>query len=334
MAGTVYRARPSRRINAVARLTGPYDIQAMDVEGVGVVTNMPPVGPYRGAGQPEAAFFIERLIDLVAGALNLDPVEVRRRNLIPSAAFPYRTVTGAVYDDGNFERALERALELAHYERWREVQRRQPPTDDRRIGVGLATVAAGSGGAGEESGDQRSGPHRGDRGGRHCDGGFHPMVRGLETAFAQIAAEVLGVSPERVRVVHGDTDMLPWGRGTYGSRSLILAGSAAYLALQDARDKVLRIGAHVLGVPREAVAMGDGGVFDAGNQSRVVSLADVAKAADSSDNLPPGMEPGLDFYTEVHDVGERPGLRCPRGDCRSGPYNRRHRSVAVHRRPR
>ena len=283
--------------NAVARLTGPYDIQAMDVEGVGVVTNMPPVGPYRGAGQPEAAFFMERLIDLVAGALNLDPVEVRRRNLIPSAAFPYRTVTGAVYDDGNFERALERALELAHYERWREVQHRQPPTDDRRIGVGLATVAAGSGGAGR-SRETNARVRIEATGEVVIATEASPHGQGLETAFAQIAAEVLGVSPERVRVVHGDTDMLPWGRGTYGSRSLILAGSAAYLALQDARDKVLRIGAHILGVPREAVAMGDGGVFDAGDESRRLSLADVAKAAESSDDLPPGMEPGLDFYTE------------------------------------
>lgn len=282
---------------AVTRLTGPYAIDAVYVEGVGVLTNMPPVGPYRGAGQPEAAFFMERIIDSVAGKLGLDPAEVRRRNLIPQDAFPYSTISGLVYDDGNFELALDRALELSHYDRWREVQHRQSSDDNLRIGVGVATVTTGSGGAGR-SRDTNARVRIDASGEVVISTEASPHGQGVDTALAQIAADVLGVQPEQVRIQHGDTDMLPWGRGTYGSRSLILSGSAAYLALQEARDKVLRIASRMLGRPLDGLELLDGGVVDKEEPSSTVSLEQVAAAAQDVHWLPPDVEPGLDFFTE------------------------------------
>jgi carbon-monoxide dehydrogenase large subunit len=282
---------------AVTRLTGPYAIDAVDVKGVGVMTNMPPVGPYRGAGQPEAAFFMERIIDSVAGKLGLDPASVRSRNLIPQDAFPYDTISGLVYDDGDFERTLDRALELSHYDRWREVQRQQSSDGNLRIGVGVATVTTGSGGAGR-SRDTNARVRIEPSGEVVIVTEASPHGQGVDTALAQIAADVLSISPERVRIQHGDTDMLPWGRGTYGSRSLILSGSAAYLALQEARDKVLRIGAYLLGRPPEGFEVREGRVVDKEDPSIAVSMGDVTVAAQQAERLPPDMEPGLEFYTE------------------------------------
>lgn len=136
---------PTVPVSTSHRLTGPYTTPAMCVEVHGVVTNKPPTGAYRGAGGPEAAFCMERTIDLIAQDLNLDPAEVRRKNLIPPDAFPYCTPTGITYDSGQYEQALDRALDLSDYAAWRSRSRQQQPTQEPRIGVGLATVVKGTG---------------------------------------------------------------------------------------------------------------------------------------------------------------------------------------------
>src|SRR5919197_3363703 len=139
---------PGPPVNAAHRVAGPYAIPTMDVESLGVLTNKPPTGPYRGAGGPEGAFFMERTIDLIARELQLDPVEVRRRNFIPPMAFPYHTATGLTYDSGEFLPALEQALELADYAGVRQAQKSRGAAEPL-LGVGLATVVKASGGSGE-----------------------------------------------------------------------------------------------------------------------------------------------------------------------------------------
>ena len=139
------QSTPTIPVSTSHRLTGPYLTPAMSVVVQGVVTNKPPTGAYRGAGGPEAAFCMERTVDLIAQDLNMDPAEVRRRNFIPPDAFPYETPTGITYDSGEYESAFDRALELAEYDRWRERARQQSKDSDFLIGVGVATVVKGSG---------------------------------------------------------------------------------------------------------------------------------------------------------------------------------------------
>ena len=219
--------------NAVQRVAGPYAIPAMEVECLGVTTNRPPTGPYRGAGGPEAAVPIERIIDEGARRLGIDPAEIRRRNFIHPDAFPYETATGLKYDSGDFEPALDRALEMAGYSALRKRQ-----TSERgplRTGVGVATVTKASGG---KAGVRKSGA----RVQITPDGrvilftDVSPHGQGTATSFAQIAADVLGVAPDAVETRHGDTDDLASGGGTTSSRGLAVGGNAVYAALLKARE--------------------------------------------------------------------------------------------------
>ena len=221
--------------NAVQRVAGPYAIPAMEVECLGVTTNRPPTGPYRGAGGPEAAVPIERIIDEGARRLGIDPAEIRRRNFIPPDAFPYETATGLKYDSGDFEPALDRALEMAGYSALRKRQ-----TSERgplRTGVGVATVTKASGG---KAGVRKSGARvRITPDGRvilFTD--VSPHGQGTATSFAQIAADVLGVPPDAVETRHGDTDDLAAGGGTTSSRGLAVGGNAVYAALLKARERL------------------------------------------------------------------------------------------------
>ena len=280
--------------NAVHRVAGPYDIRNMDVSCVGVVTNRPPTGPYRGAGGPEAALLTERMMDLIAGELGMDPAELRKRNLIPKEAFPYETATGLTYDSGDFAPAFERALELAEYRKWREAQRSRGP-DDPLIGVGVATVVKAAGGTGQT----RTGTAlvRIEPSGQvNVYTEVSPHGQGSETVFAQIAADSLGVNPEAVRVLHGDTDQLPTGQGTTSSRGLLVGGSAAYVGLQDARQKVLLIAAHLLGCSSEDLVFQEGKAFNRKDPEQVVTLSEIASAAQRPDALPEGVAPGLEFH--------------------------------------
>jgi aerobic carbon-monoxide dehydrogenase large subunit len=277
------------------RLTGPYQTPAMSVQVQGVITNKPSTGAYRGAGGPEAAFCMERTIDLIAQDLNLDPAEVRRRNFIPSEAFPYETPTGITYDSGNYAPTFDRALELSEYYSWRE-QAQQPSErgNEPLIGVGLATVVKGSGGRIPRLTDHARVIIE-PSGQVIVHTGISPHGQGSETTFAQVVADELGVTPADVRVLHSDTDILPAGGGTSGSRGLVAGGTALYLVLQEARQKLAAIASRLLDCPAEAVAFQEGRAFNQQDPERAISFSRVAAAAYDEELLPPGVEPALDF---------------------------------------
>ncbi|MEM4290506.1 MAG: molybdopterin cofactor-binding domain-containing protein [Nitrososphaerota archaeon] len=290
-------------------LSGPYTIQAISVEVVGALTNTAPVDAYRGAGRPEATYILERVMDLVARELGMDPAEARARNFIPKDMFPYRTPIVLTYDSGDYERAFRRALELAEYWRWREEQKRAREAG-RLIGIGLSSYieicglgpsavarATGFGLGLWESTIVRVHP----TGKVTVFTGGHPHGQGEETTFAQIVADKLGIPIEDVDVVHGDTDLVPFGLGTYGSRTTPVAGGAIAIACDRIIEKGRRIAAHLLEVREEDV------VFEAGRyyvkelperQKRIQEVALAAYTAGASE-LPPGTEPGLEatvFY--------------------------------------
>ncbi|WP_089722375.1 xanthine dehydrogenase family protein molybdopterin-binding subunit [Candidatus Entotheonella palauensis] len=285
---------PTVPVSTSHRLTGPYTTPAMCIEVHGVVTNKPPTGAYRGAGGPEAAFCMERTIDLIAQELNLDPAEVRRKNLIPPDAFPYTTPTGIMYDSGQYEQALDRALELSDYATWRSRSRQQVLTQEPLIGVGLATVVKGTGARTPNLAEHaRVIIEPSGRVLLHL--GISPHGQGSETTFAQIVADELGVRPADVQVLHGDTDDLPGGGGTSGSRGLIAGSSAAHVVLQEARQRLILIATHLLDCRPEDVVFQDGEVYDRHHPERSVPFSRIAAMAHDEAQLPPGVERGLDF---------------------------------------
>ena len=205
-----------------------YDIGAIDVELVGVLTNATPVGPYRGAGRPEAAYFTERLVDVVALETGLDPVQLRRRNFIPSSSFPFRTCTGLVYDSGDYQGTLDRALEG-----YRELRRLQAAAraEGRLAGVGMCCFVEPGGIMPGDRPDQAT--VKVEPSGKVTVAvGTSGHGQGHQTAFGQLAAELLGVPFEDVTVVFGDTDLAPFGYGTFGSRSTVTGGTAVFGACE------------------------------------------------------------------------------------------------------
>ena len=286
---------PSVPFLASHRMAGPYKTPAMRVEVVGVLTNKSPTGAYRGAGGPEAAFCMERTVDLIAHDLHLDPVEVRRKNLISPDAFPYTTPTGVTYDSGNYAQGLERVLELADYAYWRAQARQRQGADAPLIGVGLATVVKASGAYGDYRVDSAQ-VHITPAGRVMASTGVSPHGQGSDTTFAQIVADALGIGLSEVQVRHGDTALLPSGGGTGASRGLTVGGSALYTVLQQARQKLVRLAAHLLQCPAEAVVFQDGRVFARQQPAREMTFAEVAAAAYTQERLSPGLEAGLEFH--------------------------------------
>ncbi|MCH7737564.1 MAG: xanthine dehydrogenase family protein molybdopterin-binding subunit [Chloroflexi bacterium] len=295
---------PTIPVSTSHRLTGPYLTPAMSVEVQGVVTNKPPTGAYRGAGGPEAAFCMERTIDLIALDLGLDPADVRRRNFIPPEAFPYDTPTGITYDTGEYESAFDLALKLSEYDKWRERSRQQSKDDDLLIGVGLATVVKGSGARVIRLTDHAR-VIVGPSGDVTVHTGVSPHGQGTETTFAQMTADMLGVTPADVEVLHSDTDVLPAGGGTSGSRGLIAGGSSLHVVLQEAREKLGAIAAHLLECPKEDVVLQERLAFSRRSPQNTVPFERLAEAAYAEELLPPGQEPGLDFRGS-HTLGKSP----------------------------
>ena len=280
-----YFTTPFPLFNAARRITGPYDVPAVRVDLLGVITNKTPVAAYRGTGSPEAAFCIERTLDLIAKDLGLDPAEIRRSNYISKDAFPYKSCTGNMYDSGDYLLALDRALELVEYSAWQEkIKQRRP--GDPYLGVGLATFIKSSGAGGEHR--VESARVRIDSSGQiDVYTGVSPHGQGTETTFAQIAAETLGVDPSQVRVHHSDTAIYPHGIGTSASRGLIIGGSAVQLALKEAREKLAGFASKFFSCPAADIKFSDGEIFDLHHPDTKIPFEKLA-----------GMESGLDFEHE------------------------------------
>ena len=289
-----FMSTPTVPILTSHRLTGPYRTPAMSVEVIGVATNKPVTGAYRGAGGPEAAFCMERAVDLVAQDLGLDPAEVRRRNFIPPDAFPYDTPTGITYDSGEYEKAFDRSLEMSGYHEWRERARQQAGEGGALIGVGIAAVVKGSG-AKVTTLEEHARVVIGPDGDVEAHTGIAPHGQGTETTFSQIVADVLGIAPGDIRVRHSDSAILPRGGGTSASRGMIAGGTVLYMAVQDAREKLLAVAGHLLDCAPENVDLTEGRATDRNDPSRSVPFAQLAAAAHNEELLPPGEEPGLDF---------------------------------------
>jgi carbon-monoxide dehydrogenase large subunit len=222
-----------------------YRLEHFDVELVGVFANTTPIGPYRGAGRPEAAYFTERLVDMLAREMNADPVELRRRNFIPAAAFPYTTVTGLTYETGDYHAGLDLLLEKLNTTSTERLRLAHP---GRLLGRGIATFVEPGGivprapGPDGTVGDKAT-VTIGPDGKVTVAVGTSGHGQGHETAFAQLAADLLGVPYDDVTVVFGDTDTAPFGYGTFGSRSLAAGGTAIYHACQAALDAARRVDA-------------------------------------------------------------------------------------------
>ena len=252
-----FMSTPTVPILTSHRLTGPYRTPAMSVEVIGVATNKSVTGAYRGAGGPEAAFCMERAVDMVAQELGLDPADVRRRNFIAPDAFPYETPTGIIYDSGEYSAVFERSLEMSGYQEWRERSRQQSGDAGSLIGVGIATVVKGSGAKVtflEEHARCIVGPD----GDVEVHTGISPHGQGTETTFAQVVADQLGIAPGDVRVRHSDSAVLPHGGGTSASRGVIAGGTVLYNVVQEAREKLLTVAGHLLDCPSENVDLAEG----------------------------------------------------------------------------
>jgi aerobic carbon-monoxide dehydrogenase large subunit len=273
---------------------GAYRIANTRYRVRGVVTTKAPTGPYRGAGRPEAAYYIERVMDLLAARLGIDPAEIRRRNFI--AAFPYSSPTGLMHDSGNYPALLDRALAMAGYARERAEQAKRRSQGGRPLGIGLSTwIEMVGGGELWETGAVRL-----DAAGQlTVFTGSSPHGQGLATAFSQIAADALGVTPEVVSVVHGDTEAIPDGVGTFASRSLSIGGSAVAEAAQQLRRKIVAAAARLLEAAPADIVLANGAAGVRGAPRRTVTLSEIAKSAAPSDglrhDLPAAMEASVRF---------------------------------------
>jgi len=288
-------------------LSGSYQLPAIDYEVVGVFTNTTPVDTYRGAGRPEATLIVERLMDLAAQELGIDPIELRRRNFIPKDKFPYTTCTGLTYDSGDYVQSLQAALKMFDYDGWRERQRRGP-ANGKYIGIGASTYveicglgpSPVAGAVGFQGGLWGSAIVRVHPTGKvNVFIGEKPHGQGEETTFAQVVGDELGIPIEDIQVIYGDTAVTPMGWGTYGSRTTAVGGAACAVAAQRVVEKARKIAGHLLEASEADILFEDGRFFVKGSPDRAKTFQEVTLQAYLAWNLPPGLEPGLEvsaFY--------------------------------------
>ena len=289
-------------------LGGPYKIENVHCKVIGVFTNTTPVDAYRGAGRPEATYVVERMLDRFAAEIGMDPVEVRRKNLIPPFEDGYDVATGVTYDSGNYEKALDLALSMLGYEDFRKEQE-EARQNGRYIGVGLSTYVEICGMApsavayalGARAGVWESSLVRVYPTGKvTVYSGSSGHGQGHETTFAQLAASELGVPIEDVEVVESDTAQVQQGTGTFGSRSAVVGGTAIHMSVEKIKDKAKQIAAHMLEASPEDIVYEDGQLFVQGAPTEAKSFQEVALAAYWYDGLPEGLEPGLEA-TSIYD---------------------------------
>ena len=294
--------------NTAVHLTGPYKIENLAASGRIAVTNKVPNAPYRGAGRPEAAFAMERTIDLVARTLGLEPAEVRRRNMIRAdempyrVGIPYRDGEPIVYDSGDYPAALGKALDaiggVAAFRQRQEQARR----DNRYLGLGIGCYIEGTGVGPFESAFIRVDP----TGKIYVSSGACPQGQGMETIFSQVAADLWKVTPEDVVVALADTAAIAIGFGTMASRSTVTLSAAMHYASERLRHKVFAIAANLLECAEVDLELRDGGVGVIGAPGAMVSLARIAQAARPGweNERPPGIDAGLEetFYWQPQTV--------------------------------
>ncbi|MFP8952775.1 xanthine dehydrogenase family protein molybdopterin-binding subunit [Natrialbaceae archaeon A-arb3/5] len=283
-------------------LSSEYDIPAIHCRVIGAFTNTAPVDAYRGAGRAEGIYVTERIVDVAADELGMDPAEIRRTNLIPPEAFPYETAVALVYDSGEYEEAMDRALELVDYEALRERQD-ELREEGRYLGIGMANFVESAGlspsKAAGELGSQAGGWEAGvvrfhPSGTVSVACGTADQGQGHRTTFAQVAAEELGVPVEDVEVVEGDTDAVPQGMGTYGSRSGPVGGGAVAESSRKVVEKARKIAAHKLEADESDIEFEDGEFHVAGAADRSIAIQELALAAYLGHDIPEEMEPGLE----------------------------------------
>ncbi len=277
--------------NNIGGVAGVYTTPAIHHQTTGVFTNTTPTGPYRGAGRPEATYAIERVIDVAARELGMDPIALRRKNLIPSSAMPFKTGLVFTYDSGDFARGMDLALSLADQPGF-EKRRAEARTRGKLRGLGLANAIEVAGGpytsVNPDTAEIRVNPD----GSVIVFTGSTSMGQGNETAFAQIVCERLGVPPGRIQVLWGDSDALGAGRGNGGSGALTVGGSAVTRASEKIVERGRRIAARMMEAAPEDVQFHDGRFTVAGTD-RGVAFAEVARTAYVPRMLPQGMEPGF-----------------------------------------
>jgi len=295
-------------LNSASSIVGPYRLANYRYRARAAVTNTCPHGPIRGVARSQANFAMERLVDMLARKMGIDEVELRRRNLLLPHEMPFRTVTGLERDGGDYVGALELAVERVGY---REIRAKQDEMrrGGRFVGVGIACFAEEN-----SSGTVRRMPRRlysiagYDGATVRMDMHGHVTVftgaagmgQGIETSLAQLAADELGVTPDDVTVRHNDTDLAPYGMGSTGSRTAVSSGGAVLLASRALRQKLVRLAAHVLAIPEQAVVVGAGTLHAQGDPGRSVSITKLAWVAYRREGaVPAGFEPGLEavaFY--------------------------------------
>ena len=277
--------------NNVGGIAGIYTTPAIHAQTTGVFSNTTPTGPYRGAGRPEATYAIERVIDVAAMELKIDPIELRRRNLIPASAMPFKTGLVFTYDCGEFARGMDMALSLADragFEKRRTEARKQ----GKLRGLGIANPIEVAGGPYTAMNPDTAELRVNADGSVSLFAGSTSMGQGNETAFAQIISEKLGVPPERIQVFWGDSDLLGAGRGNGGSGALTVGGSAVTRATEKIIERGRKIAARLLEAAPEDVVHQDG-KFTVKGTDKGVTFANVARAAYVPRQLPKGMEPGF-----------------------------------------
>jgi len=291
----------------ITLLSGLYKLPVIFGESYGTMTNTVPVDAYRGAGRPEAAYVVERLVDIAAHDLKMDPIELRRKNFIQPDEFPYQTPVALLYDSGDYDAMFDKVVEISNYPALVK-QRDEARKEGRLVGVGVSGCIEASGlgpskvvislGAGVglwESSAVRVHP----TGKVSVMTGSHAHGQGHETTFAQIVASTLGIPMADIEVIHGDTGRTPFGLGTYGSRSAAVGGSAVLRSSEKVRDKVIKIAAHQLEAAVEDMVYdtSNGTIYVKGSPNRAKKFAEISIATLTAHQLPDGMEPGLEETT-------------------------------------
>ncbi len=284
-------------INSQCTLLGPYVVPSYHSEFSSVFTNKPIVTPYRGAGRQHGVFVMERLLDLAANELDVDLVEIRRRNFIPPDRFPYsneiifQDFAPLVYDSGNYEPALERALELIGYEEFIGTEQPRREEAGERVGIAVVNYIEGTG----------IGPYEGARVTVEASGkvsvatGVGTQGQGHYTSFAQVVAEQIGVAVSDVHIVTGDTDLFYWGAGTFASRGAVVAGNAMHAAAAKVRAKILKLAGEKLEAAEEDLELIEGRVQVKGAPQTSITLGQLAAEANPMRGaVQPGTEPGLE----------------------------------------